>query len=567
MTSADQHFTTISYQIMWTRLMSVVEEQAKSLIRTAFSSTVSEAGDLSAGIFDPDGRMIAQALTGTPGHVNSMAEAVKHFLTKFPVETMSDGDHFITNDPWLSSGHLHDVTVVTPTFRDGAIVGLFACCCHQVDIGGLGQGPDGKSVYEEGFAIPIMYLARKGETNQDLLDLVRYNVRMPDQVEGDIMSYMASNEAGGRHLNQMLDEFPGTELRDLSNFILERSRKAVIDQIGMLANGVYKNSITVDGYDRPVTLQAAVEISDDRIVIDYTGSARASNYGINLVMNYTLAYTCYGIRTMVAPGVPNNAGSLEPIAVTAPEGSILNVVRPAPVSARHIIGQFLPDLVLGCLAKVPGLEVPAEGASALWGVQMRGGPEVSDNDIDAGNKPPPPVFDVMFFNSGGTGARPALDGLSATGFPSGVKSLPVEAVENGAPIVIWRKEFRADSAGPGKWRGGLGQTVEVATLDQSPFAIFAMFDRVDNPARGRKDGGPGAGGMVRTRNGKVLRAKGKQIVDGDDRLIIDLPGGGGYGAPSERDAARIEADLRAGLISPQTAKKHYGHAVAKDDDT
>ncbi len=564
MTDMQQDFETISMQVMWTRLMAVVEEQAKSLIRTAFSSTVSEAGDLSAGIFDVEGRMVAQALTGTPGHVNSMAEGVKHFLAKIPADTMCEGDHYITNDPWLTSGHLHDVTVVTPAFRRGELIGLFACCCHQVDIGGLGQCPDGKSVFEEGLYIPIMYLARLGEINGDLIELVRANVRSPHQVEGDIMSYMASNEAGGRFLNQMLDEFPDASFRDLATFIIERSRKAVVELIGKLPNGIHHNTITTDGVDEPVTLKAAVEIRDEEIHVDFAGSAPASKFGINLVMNYTVAYSAFGIRAAVAPDIPNNAGSLEPIVISAPEGSILNVQRPAPVSARHIIGQSLPDLVLGCLADVPGIQVPAEGASSLWGIQMRGGPEVSGGVDHMANREPPEPYDILFFNSGGTGARARLDGLSATGFPSGVRALPVEAIENAVPIVIWRKELRPGSGGAGRFRGGMGQTVEVGSVDDSPFAVFAMFDRVDNPARGRAEGGSGAAGTVGTRQGKKLKSKGKQVVGGDDRLIVEIPGGGGWGPAFERNPQSVLADVVAGLISLDIARRDYGVVIGND---
>ena len=561
MTEMHKDFENISMQVMWTRLMAVVEEQAKSLIRTAFSSTVSEAGDLSAGIFDVEGRMVAQALTGTPGHVNSMAEGVKHFLAKFPAETMREDDHYITNDPWFTSGHLHDVTVVTPAFRHGELIGLFACCCHQVDIGGLGQCPDGKSVFEEGLYIPIMYLARQGEINGDLMELVRANVRSPHQVEGDIMSYMASNEAGVRFLNQMLDEFPDASFQDLATFIIDRSRNAVVDLIRKLPNGVHRNTITTDGVDEPVTLHAAVEIRDEEIHVDFAGSAPASKFGINLVMNYTVAYSAFGIRAAVAPDIPNNAGSLEPIVISAPEGSILNVQRPAPVSARHIIGQSLPDLVLGCLADVPGIQVPAEGASSLWGIQMRGGPEVSGAIDPTSNREPPQPYDILFFNSGGTGARAKLDGLSATGFPSGVRALPVEAIENAVPIVIWRKELRPGSGGPGRYRGGMGQTVEVGSVDDSPFAVFAMFDRVDNPARGRAEGGNGAAGIVTTRQGQMLKSKGKQTVDGDDRLIVEIPGGGGWGPALERNPQGVLTDVVAGLISEEEAFKDYGVVI------
>ena len=287
--SKKQSMDHIKMQIMWTRLMGVVEGQAKSLIRTAFSATVSEAGDLSAAIFDRRGNMIAQAVTGTPGHVNSLAEAVKNFVKKFPVSVMAKGDHFITNDPWLSSGHLHDITVVTPTFRHGKLIALFACCCHQVDIGGLGQGPDATSVFEEGLFIAVMYLARKGVLNSDLMELIKENVRQPYEVEGDIHSYITSNDSGGRYLNQMLDEFPGIGFLQLADFILKVSRDSMIKKIRSLRKGTYYNSMTVDGYDRPVELCAKLVIKDDNIFVDLKGSSEASKFGINLVYNYTLA--------------------------------------------------------------------------------------------------------------------------------------------------------------------------------------------------------------------------------------------------------------------------------------
>lgn len=550
----------IKLQIMWTRLMAVVEEQARSLIRTAFSETVSEAGDLSAGVFDRQGRMIAQAVTGTPGHVNSMAEAVRHFVAKFPPETMQPGDHFITNDPWLSSGHLHDVTVVSPAFHDGRLAGLFACTCHQVDIGGLGQGPDGRSIYEEGLFIPLMRLARGGVVNEDLLEIVRANVRQPAQVEGDIRSYMTCNHVGERRLGEMLDEFSGIDMDTLADFVFERSRTAMIAALKELPKGTFVNEMQLDGYDQPVLLRAALTIGDDGVTVDYEGSSPASQRGINLVMNYTKAYTAFGVRAVVAPGVPNNAGSLSPIEIKAPTGSILNVEKPWPVCARHIIGQFLPDVVLGCFAQVVPDRVPAEGASCIWGIQMRGGPEVgAAPSVRANDKPK--RFDVLFFNSGGSGARPGKDGLSATAFPSGVRALAVEAIENRAPVLIRRKEMLPDTGGAGARRGGLAQVVEVGTRDGAPFAFFGMFDRVENPARGRAGGLPGSAGIVRVAEGDALAAKGKQVVAAGERLRIELPGGGGIGDPKTRDPEAVAEDVAAGLVSADAARELYGVAL------
>src|SRR5438552_13465092 len=338
----------IHMQIMWSRLIAVVEEQAQTLVRTAFSTSVREAGDLSAGVFDRDGNMLAQAVTGTPGHVNSMAAAVKHFLDAFPLATMKEGDHYITNDPWLTCGHLHDLTVVSPTFlrapsaQDGP-VGLFASTVHVVDIGGLGMGPDGRQVFEEGLTSPLLPLSREGLMNEDLLGILRANVREPLQVEGDVYALAACNDEGSRRLVEMMEEFGLANLDRLGEHIIETSRAATIEAIGTLRPGKYKNSVSMDGYDRPLTLAGEMTIGPDAIHDDYTGTSPASAFGINVVMNYTLAYTAFGVKCLVAPEVPNNAGSLAPITATAPEGCLLNVKRPRAVAACHTVGHMLPD--------------------------------------------------------------------------------------------------------------------------------------------------------------------------------------------------------------------------------
>jgi len=548
----------IRLQVMWNRLIAVVEEQAQTLLRTAFSTTVREAGDLSAGVFDPQGRMVAQAVTGTPGHVNSMANGVKHFIAKFPVAGMAPGDHYITNDPWLTSGHLHDITVVSPVFRGGKVVALFACCCHQVDIGGLGQGPDGRSVYEEGFQIPIMKLASGGKVSEDLLLLLRENVRTPFEVEGDVLSYITANETSSRRLVQMMEEFKLDTLDELAGFILARSEAATQAEIAKLPKGTWRSELTIDGYDVPVTLKATMTIGDAGVSVDYTGSSAASPYGINVVLNYCQAYTVFGLKCVIAPDVPNNAGSLAPFSVTAPENSILNVRRPWPVSARHVIGQMLPDVVFGCLAQAVPERVPAEGASCLWTAQLRGAPMPEGANVYA------PPFEVAFFNSGGSGASPDRDGLSGTAFPSGVRATPVEVTETTGPVVIWRKELRPDSGGAGAQRGGLGQTIVIGTRQGTPFSILAMFDRVKNAARGRAGGHSGALGRVRLGSGAEMRGKGLQPIPADDRLVLELPGGAGYGDPHQRPAELVARDVLDGLVSPEAARRDYGVTVGKD---
>ena len=510
--------TPLERQILWSRLVSVVEEQARTLMRTAFSPTVREAGDLSAGLFDRTGRMVAQAVTGTPGHVNSLAAAAMHFLAAHPAASMREGEHYITNDPWIASGHLHDITVFSPVFRDGAAIAFFACTCHQVDIGGLGMGPDGRSIYEEGLQLPILRLASAGIVDPQIMAILRANVRTPDAIEGDVLAYVTANEVSARRLNALLDEFSRPDIDALAGEIIAISEQGMRDAIRALPDGTWRNEVTVDGYDIPITLRAALTIAGDEITVDFAGTDPASRYGINLVMNYTMAYASYGVRAAIAPEVPNNHGSLLPVRITAPEGCILNVQRPAPVCARHIIGQFLPELVLGCLADVLPDLIPAEGAASNWGLQLRG---------RAGIRP----FDILFFNAGGAGARPSRDGLSATAFPSGIRSIPVEICETVAPILIRRKELRPNSGGPGRHRGGDGQIVEVTTIDNAPFELFAVFDRVDNPARGRNGGHNGAPGTVSTFSGQKLRAKGLQSIPAGDGVRVELPGGGGFGTP------------------------------------
>jgi N-methylhydantoinase B len=553
----------IHMQIMWSRLIAVVEEQAQTLVRTAFSTPVREAGDLSAGVFDRDGNMLAQAVTGTPGHVNSMAAAVKHFLGAFPVNTMKPGDHYITNDPWLTCGHLHDLTVVSPTFLRGEPVGLFASTVHVVDIGGLGMGPDGRQVFEEGLAIPLMALAREGRMNEDLMRIVRANVREPLQVEGDIYALAACNDEGSRRLVEMMDEFGIANLDRLGDHVIETSRQATLDAIRKLPEGKYRYSVGMDGYDRPLTLAGEMTIGDSGIHVDYTGTSPASAFGINVVMNYTLAYTAFGVKCLVAPEVPNNAGSLAPITASAPDGCLLNVRRPRAVAARHTVGHMLPDVVFGCLHQVMEGGVPAEGASSLWNPQIYGGADVADELGDDGHAEVP-AFSTVIFHCGGTGARPGKDGLDVTAFPSGVRTIPVEATESVAPVMFRRREFREGSGGAGQYRGGLGQVIELGGADGMPVAMLCNFERINNPARGRDGGGKGAPGGVSLVSGKPIRSKGRQTVHGGDFIRLELPGGGGFGNPARRDPDQVASDVADGLITREMAESDYRVALAGD---
>ncbi|MEX0279086.1 MAG: hydantoinase B/oxoprolinase family protein [Ruegeria sp.] len=540
----------IDHQIMWNRLIAVVEEQATTLIRTAFSTSVREAGDLSAGLFDREGRMIAQAVTGTPGHVNAMAESVTQFAAGIGPQNTFEGDVFITNDPWLGTGHLHDITVVTPVFRKGAHIGYFACTAHVVDIGGRGFGPDGNEVFEEGLLIPITKFAERGQVQPLLIEMIRANVRTPDQTVGDMYSLAACNEAGDRRLQAMMDEFGIDDLQSLSDFVIETSRKATLEAIAKVPSGVYHETMQVDGYDAPVHMEVTLDIDGDQLVADFEGTSGMSRFGVNCPEVYTRAYACYALKCAIAPEVPNNTGSLEPFRITAPEGCILAARRPAPVSVRHVMGHLVPDVVLGALHKAMPDTVPAEGASALWNIQISA--RASDPESGLPNR------EVLMFNSGGTGARPAFDGLSATAFPSGVSTMSVEATEHVGPITVWRKDLREGSGGAGALRGGLGQTIEIEPRAGYDFYFNAMFDRVKNPARGRNGGLAGGAGAVELADGSALRSKGRQLIKNGQRLKLSLPGGGGYGAPEQRDRDAVAQDLAAGFITAEQAKNDYG---------
>ena len=557
--SKNSALSEIQNQIMWNRLIAIVEEQAQTLIRTAFSTAAREAGDLSAGVFDIQGRMLAQAVTGTPGHVNAMAASVGFFLEKYPSQTMRPGDVYVTNDPWLGTGHLHDFTMVTPTFYQGRIVALFASTTHVVDIGGIGFGADGRQVFDEGLYLPILALAREGVMDEAILEIVRANVREPVQVEGDLYSLMACNEIGCRRLVEMMDEFGLEQLDELGQYMVAHSHKAMLAEIAKLPKGTYRNAMRVDGYDKPLDLVAELTIAEDGIYVDFTGTSGVSNFGINVPITYTQAYASFGVRCLVGPTVPNNAGSLSAVKVTAPEGSILNAPHPCAVAARHVTGQMLPDVVMGCLHQAVAGQAPAEGTSCLWNPMLLGGHGIVP-DEDFGDATP---FAVNLFHTGGAGARPHKDGLSATAFPSGVRNTPVEINESIAPIVVWRKEYRTDSGGPGEFRGGTGQVMEIASSEDAPFAIAATFDRVHHAPRGREKGMDGWTGRVELESGKIMRNKGTQSIPSGDRLHLEMPGGGGYGDPLNRDPAKVAIDVRDGMVSAQAAQEHYG--VILDD--
>ncbi|MGA0223913.1 MAG: hydantoinase B/oxoprolinase family protein [bacterium] len=538
----------IRLQLMWDRLIAVVEEQAQAILKTAFGSVVREAGDLSTGIYDLQGRMLAQAVTGTPGHVNTMAKAVSHFLERFPVTSMQPGDVFVTNDPWMGTGHLFDFVVVSPAYYRGKAIALFASTCHMIDVGGRGFSAEARSIYEEGVRIPHMKLRDGDRLNQVILSILEANSRNPVEVKGDLLSLITSNDTAQVRLDEMRGEFGLDSLEELGESILEQSYDAMKKVIEKLPEGNFYSEMKLDGYERELLLRAKMSISKEHILVDYSGSSSASGYGINSPFCYTEAYTFFGLKSILAPEIPNNHGSLSLFSIEAEPGSAVNPLPPSPVSARHVIGQMLPDLAFGCLSQVLTGEVPAESAGSIWVLPF-------SDDGHAKRS-----FNVMNVAMGGVGARPGKDGLSVTAFPSGVGAIPVEVTESDSPIIFWRKEFLPDSGGAGEFRGGLGQVFEIGSSEDEVFTISAAtFDRMKNPPRGREGGSPGMKGNAGLTDGSSFNDKAVYRVPPGERILLELPGGGGLGNPQNREIQKIEEDLEAGYISREGAKKDYGY--------
>lgn len=539
-------------EVFWNRLVSVCNEQAAALMRTSFTTIVRESEDLSAGVFDPRGNMIAQSVTGTPGHINSMATSMRHFLKRYPIDSLEPGDVLITNDPWYTSGQLHDLTIMTPAFRDGQVVAFFGNTCHAADIGGRGLSADGREIYEEGLYIPIVKLFRRGEPNEDVFDIIRGNVRSPEMVLGDIHAQVACNEVGGRRLLEFLGEFGFETIEPLADEIIDVSERAMRAAISRIPDGTYSNETWSDGFaqDDPIRIACTIAVDGDDMHVDYTGSSPQNRLGVNVVLNYTTAYTTFGIKASISPEVPNNEGSFRPVTVTAPEGCILNAVRPAPLAARHIVGHLAPIALFGALAQVIPDRVMAEGSAAIWITQTRG--------FDLKGRP----FTFFQTSAGGTGARPAQDGLDNTSFPSGVAGVPAEVIESLTPLVVHERAIRADSAGAGRFRGGLGQSLRLGIRSARPWTMAALFDRIRFSPAGYRGGRPGARGEFALSDGSRPDPKIQQTLDPAVEVRMQLPGGGGFWSPLERCADAVLRDVVEGKVSIAAAEREYGVVIA-----
>jgi N-methylhydantoinase B len=523
------------------RLASILDEQQATLVRTAFSTIVRESEDLACGVFDRAGRMLGQSHSGTPGHINAMATGARHIVAAYPPETLAPGDVLVTNDPWMTAGQINDLTVATPVFRGERMIGLFASTCHAPDIGGRLLSAEASDVFEEGLRLPIMRLARGGEMNEELLALIRANVRTPRETVGDLYAQAAANDVGARSLLRCLDDLELEDLEEVGAEIRRRSEAAMCAAIAALPDGRYEAVGYNDGHGERIELRLAAIIDGDEITLDFAGSSPQSRHGINVVLNYTHAYASFALKAAIAPAVPHNDGSFTPVHVTAPEGSILNCLPPAPVASRHVVGHFVPGLVLAALT--PVLERHAAGSSdALW--------------ISVWSP-----YNLTLFQSGGSGAWHGRDGRNASGFPSAVASVPTEVLENSAPLVQRERSLRTDSGGAGQWRGGLGQT-SVMTLraGEREWRVSALADRTAVPAPGADGGHDGAVGEV-SAGGETLPTKRLVSVDPGASVRFELPGGGGVGDPRQRDRRAVLRDVVDGYVSIEAARRLYGVSV------
>jgi N-methylhydantoinase B len=543
-----REFDPILLEVLWNRLISIVNEQAAALIRASFTTIVREVEDLSAGIFTPDADMIAQAVTGTPGHINTMANAARNFLKRYPKDQVKPGDVLITNDPWLASGHRNDLTTLTPIFKKNSLVGWSSSCCHSIDIGGVGFSADTRDVFEEGLGIPILKIFKEGKPNHDVIDIIKANVRMPMEVMGDIMAQISSQDVCATKLCELMDQYQLDSIEPLAGAIFDYSERAMRRAIEKIPEGDYHHEVFLDGFDEPMKISVTINVKGKDLAVDYTGTSLQIKRGINVPLNYTHAYTTYPLKAVINPEVPNNEGSFRPIRVMAPEGCFLNAQFPFPVMGRHLSGHFCVAAVMGALEKIIPERTIGDGGGAAcpqWFGYTKEGR----------------IFASIYFFSGGMGARFNRDGIHALNFPTNTKNAPIEVIESTAPLFFEKKEILPDTGGVGEYRGGCGQSIAVKVTSPYPAIISGLVERTKFPAKGRQGGKEGkvCEFVIRDKYGKETKPnpKSKQILTPGSTVIINHAGGGGYGPGSERNPEAVLEDVIQGYVSAKSAKMDY----------
>lgn len=542
-----QQFDAVSLKILWDRLVSISDEIVSTLVRTSFSINTREGYDLSCVLFDGRARTLAQGTFSLPSFTGTAPQTIRCMLERFPPETLRPGDILITNDPWMGTGHLYDVNIMRPVFRGERIVGYTLSVTHLPDIGGVGLSARTTEVYAEGLRMPVMKLSDGGRLNRELLDLIRVNVRTPEETVGDIMANVTCNEVGGRALLEFMEEYGVEDLAPLSDAINDQSAKAMREEIARMPDGVYRHAIEIEALDEPALLAATVTIQGERIAIDFAGTSGPVPGAINVPMCYTNAFSHYVVKCLTIPNLPNNEGAVRPIQVTAPKGCILNCEPPYPTGGRHSVGHFIVPLLMGAFA--PAVPERAQAEVAMMNVFNVVGRRNDGERVT-----------TQFFLSGGMGALKGADGLAVTPAPSNMKVVPTEVWENLTSISITRREVLPDSGGPGEFRGGVGQRVEFRNDSDHPMSVAFFGQRTSFPARGLFGGGKG-GPRTYLVNGEPVDPKNLYVLQPGEGFATLEAGGGGYGDPLRREPGRVLADVREGEVTLEGALRDYGVKV------
>lgn len=532
--------------LIWRRLDGIVDQVAETFLRAAFSVVVRDNYDMAFSLFDAEGRQLTQSKRSIPSFLGTLPRTIAAVLERFPKSELAPGDVVISNNAWIGTGHLNDISMVHPIFRGDKLVAFAASTAHTVDIGGA-PSPNAKDCFEEGLCIPICKIRIAGEDNPVVIDFLTENLRQPAETLGDIRAQFAAYRDCNAKLTALMDEEGLDDLSPVADEIIKRSEQSMRAAISALPDGTYSDGFDIDGVDTPLRIECAVIIDGDQLTVDFAGTSEQVPWPINSVLNYTQAYTRYAVKCLIDPDAPNNAGSLAPVTVTAPEGCLLNARPPAPVWGRHLSGHYTPPAVFGALAPIMPDRIIAESGSPLWNVYFSG-----RHDDGRGN------FVKMFFMNGGHGARAHGDGPGCLSFPSNVSNQPVEAFEHQVPMLVREKSFVPDTGGAGKFRGGNAQRLVFEILSGSPVTMTIRHERIQFPPRGLLGGAPGAPGLDLV-NGKPIAAKSRTELHAGDEVVFQTPGGGGLFEPTQRDNALIARDLESGHTTPTAAREIYDY--------
>jgi N-methylhydantoinase B len=548
-------FDPITLEILWRRLISIVDESDSSVARTAFSSLLRDAHDYTCMFTDQKGRELAQGSFATPGQSGAMALGIKNLVTKLPLETYKPGDIFITNDPWALAGHLNDVCVMSPIFYKHKVVAFTACVFHHSDIGGR-VSSDNHDVFEEGLFIPLVKLYDGGVLNPPVMEMIRWNVRTPDEVIGDIRSQIAANHVCSEKIGQMLRENDLENLDDLADQVITRTEKSMREEIEKIPDGIYCAEGIIEQMkgQQDVVIKAAVEVKGSDITVDLDGSSPQVNWGGNVVYNFTYAYVFMAIKSMFGPDIPNNDGCAKPVKLKAPEGTVVHCKFPAAVAARLVIGHYITEIIYRALSQVAPVKVIA--ASGGTPAQM---------NVFYGKRNDGRPWHSVIIRGGGMGASSVSDGNYVYIFPANGANTPVEIFESDTPLLVESRELLSDSGGPGRMKGGIGQREVFKVPDDQyaplpPVNLGIQAGRHIHPPEGLFGGKSGAKAQFLV-DGVSGNPFGLTQLKPGDVVTIDAAGGGGCGNPLEREPERVERDVIEGYVSLEKAREDYGVVI------